>query len=233
MYTVQALDTIAAISGQADKEHGMKRAILLVLVALALPTTAMANSDFGGIGGVGTGFPGSLTGSDDIGFTITMELNSISNNGSTTTGALGTITIAIGPVSVCGPGEECFSTGTINIVSNSNVTLFEGTFTNGSFIGETCQSNDSDVCISISGFMTNGITVADIEHPNSSALSPVILSSNTITGVIPEPGTLGLVGTGLGSFVFGGIRRRNALRKTVGLWSTDAIRRLHVLTTGH
>jgi hypothetical protein len=143
-----------------------------------------------------------------------MELDSISNNGSTTTGALGTITITIGPVSVCGPGEECFSTGTINIVSNNNATLFQGTFTNGAFIQETCQSNTAAVCISISGFMTNGITVAVIKLPNTGALSPVILSSNTITGpgVIPEPGTLGLVGTGLGSFIFGRIRRRNARR---------------------
>jgi PEP-CTERM motif len=177
----------------------------------------MANSDFGGIGGAATGFPGSLTGSDLTGFTITMGLDSISNNGKTTTGNLGTITITIGPVAVCGPGEECFSTGTINIVSNNNVTLFQGTFTNGAFIQETCNTNASAVCIGISGWMTNGITVVDIEKPNSIALTPVILSSNTIisgTGVsaVPEPGTLGLVGTGLGSFVFGAIRRRNARR---------------------
>ncbi len=184
----------------------MKRAILLVLVAFALSTTAMADSDFGGIGGAGTGFPGALTGSEGSGFTLTMELDSISNNGKTTTGALGTITIAIGPVTVCGPGEECFSTGTINIVSSSNVTLFEGTFTNGAFIEETCQSNASAACISITGFMTNGITVADIKLPNGLPRTSVILTSNTITGVVPEPGTLGLVGTGLGSFLFGAIR---------------------------
>ena len=182
----------------------MKRAILLVLVAFALSTTAMADSDFGGIGGTGTGFPGALTGSQNSGFTLTMELDSISNNGKTTTGALGTITITIGPVTICGSGE-CFSTGTINIVS-SNATLFEGTFTSGAFIEETCQSNASAVCISITGFMTNGITVADIKLPNGLPRTSVILSSNTITGVtglVPEPGTLGLVGTGLGSFLFG------------------------------
>ena len=190
----------------------MKRKMLLVLIALAVPTIAMATSDFGGIGGAGTSFPGSLTGSDNTGFTITMGLDSMSNNGKTTTGNLGTITITIGPVAVCGPGEECFSTGTINIVSNNNVTLFQGTFTNGAFIQETCNTSASFVCISISGWMANGITVVDIEKPNSIALTPVILSSNTITGTVPEPGTLGLVGTGLGSFVFGAIRRRNARR---------------------
>jgi len=189
----------------------MKWRMLLVLVALAVPTIALADSDFGGIGGVGTGFPGSLTGSAFTGYTLTMELDSISNKGKTTTGALGTINITIGPLTGCN-GGQCFSTGTINIVNNNNATLFQGTFTNGAFIQETCQSNAAAVCISISGFMTNGVTVADIKLPNTGALSPVILSSNTITGVIPEPGTLGLVGTGLGSFVFGGIRRRNARR---------------------
>jgi hypothetical protein len=181
----------------------MKRAILLVLVAFALSTTAMADSDFGGIGGAGTGFPGALTGSKDSGFTLTMEFDSMSNNGKTTTGALGTITITIGPVTGCGPGQDCFSTGTINIVSNSNVALFKGTFTNGTFIEETCQGNAAAVCIGITGFMTNGITVADVKVPNGGPPTPVILSSNTITGVVPEPGTLGLVGTGLGSFLFG------------------------------
>ena len=196
----------------------MKRPILLLLAALAfaLPTTAMAESDFGGIGGVGTGFPGSLTLNAGGGFTITMELNSISDKGKTTTGALGTIIITIGPVAVCGPGEECFSTGTIDIASNSNVTLFQGTFTNGSFIQETCHNN-KNVCIGINGFMSNGITVVDIVQANGvSRPGQVILSSNTISGAvagpIPEPGTLGLMGTGFVTFVIGAVRRRNAMR---------------------
>jgi len=189
----------------------MKRAIWLAFLALALPTTAMADSDFGGLGGVGTGFPGSLTGDTLHGFTMTMELDSISNNGHTTTGALGTITITIGPVSICPSVGQCFSTGTINIVDNTNVTLFQGTFTNGLFTQETCHGI-SDVCIGISGWMPNGITVADIVVGNGVPTGEVILSSNTITGSVagpvPEPGTLGLVGIGLGSFFFGAIRKK-------------------------
>ena len=61
----------------------MRRLILLVSVILALAIVALADSDFGGIGGVGTGFPGSFAGNQFVGFTLTMELNSISSGGKT------------------------------------------------------------------------------------------------------------------------------------------------------
>jgi hypothetical protein len=89
MYTAQGAGIIVGHFPDAlTRSTVMKRAILLVLFAFALSTTAMADSDFGGIGGAGTGFPGALTGSKDSGFTLTMELDSMSNNGKTTTGAL-------------------------------------------------------------------------------------------------------------------------------------------------
>jgi len=119
-------------------------------------------------------------------------------------------------LSLCS-GIQCFSSGTIKIRSN-NTTLFRGTFTNGNFTEEACNADASAVCIGISAWMTAGVTVIDIVKPNSSAATPLILSSNTIvskgigTSVEPEPGTLLLMGTGLSSLVLGPIRRRYAKR---------------------
>jgi hypothetical protein len=122
-----------------------------------------------------------------------MELDSISSGGKTTTGALGTITIQVGPVNLCG-GEFCFSVGSIDIVNNSNATLFQGTFSNGHLTLETCNKNATRVCWEFDGFMPNGLMVAAVLTPNG-ANTPAILSSDTIISksTIPEPSSFVLL----------------------------------------
>src|SRR6185437_1551674 len=64
------------------RRSNMRRVVLLAVLALALPTAAMANTfDFGNAGSLGT--TASLTGSATAGGTITLSsvLTSIDNNG--------------------------------------------------------------------------------------------------------------------------------------------------------
>ncbi len=153
----------------------MRRVILLALLALALPTATLANSigtnDYTNYGTV-LGGTATVSGSATTSLTISSTLTGI--NG--TLGNLGTVTVTTGAIS-----GGVFTGGSILIVNSSNVTLFSSTLTGGTV---TVISGNTFVAYNLGGI------VGGFQLTNGN-----IVSGDTI--VTPEPGTLGLLGTGL------------------------------------
>ncbi len=165
----------------------MRRVILLALLALALPTASLASSlgthDYAGF--AGSSNPASVVGSVTSGGSLSVSFSALSVDG----GAFGpgtiTISITLGSTS-CGAGCFNIAGGTVDVWNGSSVSLFHGTFSGGSAT-ETGGNN-----IVLSGFTTNGNTVAGVFK-----FSGKTWLGSSDTFVTPEPGTLGLLGTGL------------------------------------
>lgn len=160
----------------------MRRVILLALLAIALPTAAMAGTvDYAAFGSSSLG-TASMTGTVTSGGSIDITLGTLSING----GAFSAGTVSIAPTLGASCGTGCFTItgGTVNI--SNGTTLFAGTFTGG-------QVTVSGGIVNVSGFLNGGSTVATVI--NLGANGGILGSSDTI--VTPEPGTLGLLGTGL------------------------------------
>jgi len=163
----------------------MRRVILLVVLALALPTATLASSigvnDYGNSGVLGvTAFTaGSIAAGQPYG--IVSEWTSLANSTGVTTGNLGTVSVSTGLLVGSG-GNFTFTGGTILIRNTSNVVVFSGTF-NG-----TLTSSNGVVTIS---YAPGGVPIIGGFQISAAGL----VSGDTI--VTPEPGTLGLLGTGL------------------------------------
>jgi hypothetical protein len=193
----------------------MKRIVLMVLLALALPVAAFAgNVDFQNSGGTLTGssaglsLSGSnLTGVNGLGLGtcssatpcggLTFTTGSlISGNLSSTTTA--SILNGGGSFVITGNGTDGLPSGVI----------FNGTFTsNVTWTPFPCGGGGS-VCYTmqgaVSGTWYNGTTVngatiqITINAGSHGFMGQITLGSgDTIIGTVPEPGTLGLLGTGL------------------------------------
>jgi hypothetical protein len=161
----------------------MKRIIVLTMLALALPGMALASGvDYQGFGTSASG-TASLSGSVSSGgsLDLTMELTGINS----TTGNLGTVTFTPTLGTSCGTGCFNITGGLVSVVNNSSVSLFSSAFTSGT----VTQSGNF---INVQGFLANGSTVSTVMTISGGG---IITSSNTI--VAPEPGTLGLLGTGM------------------------------------
>jgi PEP-CTERM motif len=154
----------------------MRRVVLLVVLALALPVALFADSstDFQDLGIIGsTATVSTLTPTAGGTLTVTAALSG---------GVSGMLTLTTGTLTATAlPGVFSFTGGSLTITGSNNTTLFSGTFTNGSKVDVEGNS------IFIIGKMGNSSTTQLI------ALGKV--SGDTI--VTPEPGTLGLLGTGL------------------------------------
>jgi hypothetical protein len=160
----------------------MRRVLLLALLALALPIAAMASTiDYAGYA-VTT--PATVTGGVAAWGSVGLTFHQLAINGGAATTGTVAIAITLNNVSC---GASCFniSGGTVTIKNASNVTLFAGTFSSGTAF----QANG---VLNISGVTTAGTTVAGVLKLNGFGWFG---SSNTV--VTPEPGTLGLLGTGL------------------------------------
>ena len=169
----------------------MRRVFLLGLLALALPTAALASGvDYAGFGTAATGatYSANLT----TGGSVNLSMALVGINGVAATG-----TVVYSPTlgSSCGTGCFNITGGTVDVWNASHTSLFSGTFSSG-----TVTSNNGFV--NIQGFLTNGSTAATVLQISNNV---VFASSNTI--VAPEPGTLGLLGTGLVGLA-GVIRRK-------------------------
>ncbi len=152
----------------------MRRVILLALLALALPTATFASSlgtnDYSNFGSV-LGGTATVAGTATTSLTISSELIGINS----TLGNLGKVTVTTGAIS-----GGVFSAGTLTIVNSSNVTLF--------------SSSISGTVSVVGGFTSVSYTLGGIVGGFQITKAGVV-SGDTI--VTPEPGTLGLLGTGL------------------------------------
>jgi hypothetical protein len=155
----------------------MKRVVLLALLALALPTVALADSfDYGNVGGTVVTNSGVTT----ITSTLT-SIKDITTNTFVAVGTnLGTVVFTTGVVS-----GNTWTGGSITITAVGGATLFSGAFTGGTIV------SGGGITTYIGNLACFGCGSAQIV----SVLLPGGLSGNTI--VTPEPGTLGLLGTGL------------------------------------
>ena len=160
----------------------MKKIVLLALLALALPIAASATTvDYAGFGDSSQG-TASFTGSLAVNGSVNLTLGTVSINGAAFQTGMDVIAPTLG--SSCGTGCFNITGGTVSIMVGST-TLFSGTFTSGTV---TVSGN----IVNIQGFTNAGSTVATVINLGRSG---IIGSSDTV--VTPEPGTLGLLGTGL------------------------------------
>lgn len=191
----------------------MKRIVLMALLALALPMAAFAGQvDF-------TNNNGTLSGSNS-GLTLTgSELTQADGLGGAglIQGDLGTLSFTTGAL-ISGnltTGATFSSTGsTFTITGNGtngvpNGVIFSGTFTgNIEWAEKSGSGTDGSIYYvlsgNISGTWYNGTTVTGVTSQvtfntgkNGFTGSAKLASGDTVITTVPEPGTLGLLGTGL------------------------------------
>lgn len=207
----------------------MKRIAVLALIALALPMAAFAGNsiDFTNSGGTLTGSSSglSLSGSELI------AVNGLNGMG-LVTGNLGTVSFSTGALmsgslqGQLGAGgmsdPTMFAAGGSFIITGNgtngvpNTTLFNGSFSGPVSWTEVQLANGTynyTLSGTISGTWYNGSTVygATVQLTINTTKPfdgmTTISSGDTNIGVVPEPGTLGLMGTGFVGLA-GLLRRR-------------------------
>lgn len=172
----------------------MRRVVLMVLLLLALPTLALADSiiDYTNAGGTIT--------ASDSGLSLTSTIVAIHTVGGPVHGGnnLGTLTITAAALtggSAAGGGT--FGPGTLTITDTGGGVLFSGTFTDAEWTKSSTVGGMVEYDLKLT--LNDG-------HGSSSQVS--FFSTGDFTGqgfvaegstfvVVPEPGTMGLLGTGL------------------------------------
>jgi hypothetical protein len=186
----------------------MKRTLLLVLLALALPMAAFANNsvDFTNDGGTLSGSSAGLTLSGST-------LIAMGISGSVVTGDLGNVAFSTAMMTsgTIQNGGTFGAGGSFTITGNGMHGVFNGTVFSGSFSGPvtwsmvTLANGTHNYTLTGSlngtwytGASVNGATVQlTINTGKAFFEGTTMISSGDTNIVVPEPGSLTLLGTGL------------------------------------
>jgi hypothetical protein len=189
----------------------MKRALLIVLLALALPMVAFASSnvDFTNSGGTLTGTNSGFT----LSGSVLIAVNGLNGGGLITGSNLGSLSFSTGALATGSlqMGGTFAAGGTFSISGNGSNGVPNGVIFSGTFAGPvtwtlvTLPDGTHNYTLTgavsgtmASGFATNGVTVQlTINTGKGFFNGSTSVSSGDTNIVVPEPGTLGLLGTGL------------------------------------
>lgn len=188
----------------------MKRVILLALLALALPMAAFATSgvDFTNSGGTLTGTSSGMT----LSGSTLIAVNGLNGGGLITGSNLGSMDFTTGALTSgsLASGGTFAAGGSFTITGNGSNGIQNGVIFSGSFSGPvtwtliTLSNGTHNYTLtgtltgSLNGFTTNGVTVQLTINTGTGFFNgSSSVSSGDTNIVVPEPGTLGLLGTGL------------------------------------